>query len=120
MTAPRFFVFVGVGITSAVLDVGLMQLLIWFGANYLAATTLGFIAGLTVNFLLHTRITFGAAYSHGAFLRFMAVVLANYLITLMAVSLLHEWTGIALLGKLLSLPLVAVNGFLLSKYWVFR
>ncbi|RLM49624.1 GtrA family protein, partial [Halobellus sp. Atlit-31R] len=23
-------------------------------------------------------------------------------------------------GKLLSLPLVAVNGYLLSKYWIFK
>jgi hypothetical protein len=29
-------------------------------------------------------------------------------------------TGDALPGKLVSLPLVAVNGFILSKYWTFR
>jgi len=26
----------------------------------------------------------------------------------------------ALVGKIISLPIVAVNGFFLSKYWVFK
>jgi hypothetical protein len=34
----------------------------------------------------------------------------------MSVALL----GIPLAGKLVSLPVVALNGFVLSKYWIFK
>lgn len=120
MAMRQFAVFVGVGITCAAIDIGLMQLLTWGGLHYIAATTLGFAAGLVVNFLLHTRITFNTGYSHGTLVRFMVVVLINYLLTLLTVSLFHASLDMALLGKVVSLPLVAVNGFLLSKYWVYR
>jgi hypothetical protein len=46
--------------------------------------------------------------------------LANYAITLIAVEVFHVWLNMPLLGKVLSLPLIAVNGFLLSKYWIYR
>jgi hypothetical protein len=36
------------------------------------------------------------------------------------VSYAAQLVGMPLAGKLVSLPLVAVNGYLLSKYWIFR
>ena len=97
-----------------------MQLLIWFGVYYLVATTLGFFVGLVANFLLHTHITFVADYSHGVLARFVSVVLINYCITLSMVYLFQMVVNLPLLGKLISLPLVAFNGFLLSKNWVYK
>jgi putative flippase GtrA len=81
---------------------------------------LGFLAGFVSNFLLHSRITFRAAYTHAQLLRFMMVVLLNFLLSMCIVFAFQEGLNAALLGKLLSLPLVAVNGFFLGKYWVFR
>lgn len=121
MTAVRqFVIYLGVGITCALIDIGLMQLLAWFGVHYMVATTAGFAAGLVVNFLLHTHVTFSAGYSHGALMRYLVVVLANYVLTLASVTLFHTWLDMALLGKILSLPLVAVNGYLLGKHWIYR
>ncbi len=120
MISRQFAVFIGVGITCAVIDIGLMQLLTLFGVHYMIAATAGFSAGLVLNFLLHTRFTFRAGYSHSMLVRFMTVVLANYLLTILTVSLFHALLDMAILGKVASLPLVAVNGFLLSKYWVYK
>lgn len=120
MHIPRFVVYVLVGVTCAVIDVGLMELLRGLGLHYLLATSLGFLAGFVINFLLHSRITFSAAYTHAQLLRFMMVVLLNFLISMCIVFAFQEWLNAALLGKLLSLPLVAVNGFFLGKHWVFR
>lgn len=116
----QFSVFVGVGIICAVIDVGLMQMLVAIGAPVFSATTAGFLAGLGLNFLLHTRVTFRASYTHAALAKFMLIVLLNYLLTLFCVGLSANWLGNALIGKLLSLPLVAANGFLLSRHWVYR
>lgn len=117
---PRFMVYVLVGLACAVIDVGLMALLRWAGLHYLMATALGLVVGFSVNFLLHSGITFKATYTHGQLFRFMGVVLMNFLLSMCIVFVFQEWLNAALLGKLLSLPLVAVNGFLLSKHWVFR
>lgn len=120
MASRQFSIYIFVGIACAVIDIGLMQFLIFVGMHYLAATTLGFVVGLVVNFLLHSHITFSACYSHGAFVRYMTVVLANYVLTLLVVESFHAWLNMALLGKVLSLPLIAVNGFLLSKHWIYK
>jgi len=117
---PRFMVYVLVGVACAVIDVGLMEFLRWAGLHYLLATSLGLVAGFSVNFFLHSRVTFSATYTHGQLFRFLAVVLLNFMLSMCIVFVFQEWMNAALLGKLLSLPLVAVNGFFLSKHWVFR
>lgn len=119
MVARQFSIYILVGITCTVIDVGLMQFMILFGMHYLTATTFGFVAGLIVNFLLHGKITFGVRYSHNSFIRYIIVAGSNYVLTLLVVEFFHSWLSMAILGKLLSLPIIAVNGFLLSKYWIY-
>ncbi len=117
---PQFAVFVLGGLLCAALDVGLMQLLLWQGSSALLATSGGFLAGLLLNYAFHARVTFGRLASGGSFLRFLCVVAINYMITLALVSLALALAFPPMAGKLLSLPVVAVNGFLLSKHWIFK
>ncbi len=86
----------------------------------MAATTIGFATGLAINFLLHSRLTFSTSYSHGALARYMLVVIANYTITLSAVALSQIFLDMPIIGKILSLPLVAINGYFLSKHWIYK
>lgn len=116
----QFLVFVAGGVLCALIDIGLMQLLIGAGVDYRAATSAGFAAGLLVNYAYHAKLTFRAQAGTRNFARFLCVVALNYLLTMACVAISVAWIGEALPGKLLSLPLVAVNGFLLSKYWTFR
>jgi putative flippase GtrA len=99
----QFAVFVAGGLLCALVDVGLMQLLLNNGVHYASATTAGFAAATPFNFV-----------------RFMCVVAINYLLTMACVSLSIPLLGNPLYGKILSLPLVALNGFVLSKYWIFK
>lgn len=116
----RFGFFVAIGIFCTAIDIALMQGLIFLGFSYFLAASVGFIAGLLFNFVLHTRVTFGESYSRGALARFLTVVLLNYAITLVCVWLLEISIGQALVGKLVSLPLVAINGYVLCKRWVYK
>lgn len=116
----QFLVYVGVGILSAVVDIGTMQSLMWFGVDYRIAVTVAFAVGLVFNYLCHERVTFRATRSTGTMLRFGVLVLANYGLTLLCVELSLQLVGSVLAGKVASLPLVAVNGFLWGRYWVFR
>lgn len=116
----QFAVFVSGGLLCAVADVGLMQLLLVSGVATTAATSAGFGAGLLVNYAFHSRVTFNTAASPANFTRYLCVVAVNYLLTIGCVALAEAHFDNPLLGKLLSLPLVAVNGYLLSKYWIFK
>jgi putative flippase GtrA len=115
----QFLVYLGGGVLSALIDIGVMQLLLRNGVALLAATSLGFLAGLLFNYAFHARLTF-KSHSGAAFARYLCVVALNYLLTLAVVGAAAALLGMPLLGKLASLPLVAVNGFLLGKYWIFK
>jgi len=116
----QFGTFLAGGLLCALVDVGVMQLLLRAGVHFASATTAGFLAGLLVNYAFHSRVTFEAAASASGFARYLCVVGLNYLLTIGCVSLAVSLAGMPLLGKIVSLPLVAVSGYLLSKFWIFR
>ena len=116
----QFLLYLVGGVASALIDVGLMQFLIYSGVDYVTATSAGFIAGLVFNYVYHATVTFTAPPSRRSMGRYLAVVAMNYLFTLACVALAVHLTGLAVVGKLLSLPLVAINGFILGKHWIFK
>lgn len=116
----QFFIYVIVGVLSALIDIGTMQALLWLDFDYRLAVSVAFAIGLTFNYLCHERVTFRAKRSAGTIVRYGILVLANYGLTLLCVHLSVTHLDSVLVGKLVSLPLVAVNGFLWGRYWVFR
>jgi len=116
----QFAVFLTGGLICALADIGLMQLLLQGGVQATAAASAGFAAGLLVNYAFHSRVTFNAAANPANFARYLCVVGVNYLLTIACVAVAEATLANPLAGKLLSLPLVAVNGYLLSKYWIFK
>lgn len=124
MISRQFLLFVLVGGISATIDVGIMQALLYTEVELTVATASGFGAGLIANYLLHSRITFRLQYRHtlslAVIIKYAFVVFLNFALTLCLVYLSQRTFGNALAGKLISLPVVATNGFFFSKYWVFR
>jgi putative flippase GtrA len=113
-------VFLFGGVLSAVVDIGVMQLLLHAGLHFTAATTAGFLSGLLVNYAWHSRVTFDAAATPASFARYLCVVALNYTLTLGCVALAQALAGMPLAGKILSLPLISINSFLLGKFWIFK
>lgn len=120
LASRQFAVYVTGGVLCALVDIGLMQLLLGAGFHHTAAASAGFAAGLLVNFAFHSGVTFNTSANPASFVRYLCLVAVNYLLTLGCVALAQALVGNPLLGKILSLPLVAVNGFLLGKYWIFK
>ena len=120
VVSRQFVTFVGVGIACAVVDIGLMLLLIFAGLHHSIAATFGFTAGLVLNFALHTKVTFSSKYSHKILAKFIALVVINYLLTMALVGISFGLLSSALVGKVISLPIVALNSFLLGKYWIYK
>ncbi|TFW30253.1 GtrA family protein [Massilia arenosa] len=116
----QFLVYLAGGVLSAVVDVGVLQMMLSAGTVAGAAVSAGFAAGLLVNYLFHLRVTFGGSAESGNFVRYLCVVGLNYVLTLGCVALGVKLGAGVLVGKLVALPLVALNGFVLGKLWIFR
>ncbi|NVE01876.1 GtrA family protein [Massilia sp. BJB1822] len=116
----QFLTYLLGGVLSAALDIGLLQLLVNAGTPPMLAASCGFAAGLLLNFSYHARLTFKRLADSATFGRYLCVVGANYLLTLACVAASVALWQSVLPGKLLSLPLTAVNGYLLGKRWIFR
>jgi putative flippase GtrA len=116
----RVLIYLAGGVLSALTDIGLMQLLISAGMGVYVATSLGFFGGLLFNYAFHARVTFKSAPGLQSFVRYLCVVAVNYLLTLAFVAVSLALLDNALVGKILSLPVIAAIGFLLSKRWIYR
>ena len=115
----QLLVYLTGGVLSALIDVGLMQLLIVQDVNYVLATSAGFITSLAFNFTFHARYTFSAPLSGSSLVRYLCVVALSYVLTLACVATSVQLLGNALSGKLIALPLAAALGFVLGKRWIF-
>jgi putative flippase GtrA len=120
MIQRQFLMYVAVGLLSALIDIGAMQALMYAGVHYGLATSAGFALGLGVNYRSQAKFTFKAARSHRSAFRYGVLVLANYVLTLVFVVAAEHWLASALVGKVVSLPVIAVSGFLWSRFWVFK
>jgi putative flippase GtrA len=94
--------------------------LVQTGAHAYLALTVAFFFGLGINLWLHARLTFQTRLSTKNTFRFLAVVGMNYGLTL-GVVFIFEHLGLSyVLGKIISLPMVVIHGFLWSRLWVFK
>jgi putative flippase GtrA len=116
----RFATYVLGGVLSAATDIGLMQAAILAGVEVYAATSFGFVAGLLVNYTYHAKVTFDSAMDAATFFRYLCVTGLSYGLTLACVAASLSLVGNGLSGKILSLPVIAIIGFWLSKRWIFR
>jgi putative flippase GtrA len=116
----QFGKFVIVGMITALADIATMKTLLSMQIAAWICASMGFLVGLIVNYVLHTLFTFESRISFQRLGRFLIVILVNYSLTLVCVQVGLWSLDSAMLGKIISLPLVAVNGFLLSRFWVFR
>jgi putative flippase GtrA len=108
------------GVLSAAVDIGTLQALIACGVPTLVATTVAFVTGLVVNYGWHARVTFSQQGKAASFARYLCVVALTYAMTLGLVAGFEHAFGSPLAGKLVALPLTAVAGYLLGKWWIYR
>jgi len=120
--SKTFIIFCLVGVVSAVVDLSVLYILNnIFVETIIISVTLAFLAGLVANYILHTNITFSSKASTTNATKFLCVVVINYLLTLTVIKLGVDFAGLdVIVSKIISLPIVAVSGFVLSKYWVYK
>jgi putative flippase GtrA len=123
MKGPQqFILYAGIGLFGTAghyaMLVFLVQLL---EVSPIIATTVGFVIGATINYLLNYHITFSSKKRHGeAFTRFFLVALAgaiiNLLIMMAGMKLLHVHY---LMIQIFATAMVLLFNFLLNRRWTF-
>lgn len=119
VSSPVKFLVVGGLVT--LIDLGLTYLVVLITGTRILAVSVGFFAGFISSYLLHAKISFSAVLSPASQLpRFVALVVLNYSITVGAVLFATEFFDLTTMdGKLLSLPIVAIVSYFISKHWVY-
>jgi len=118
----NFLVYVLVGVVSAVSDICSLyvasKVLNW---NLALSVTIGFIVGIIVNYVLHSIITFKRKMEFVTFIKYLLVVAFNYMLTLVLIQLLVSGLDLGLiLSKIITLPVIAAVGYILSKAWIYQ
>lgn len=116
----RFAVYVLVGAVSAGIDLLTLSTLIEVGLKQLPALTIAFAAGFIFNIKAHSLFTFDSQLNRKSGIRFTAVVAINYFLTLVIIETLTIFSVDLFNAKLVSLPIIAVSGFLLGRHWAFK
>ena len=117
---PKFVVYVIVGSLSAIIDLTTLNILISLDITQWLAVTVAFIAGFVFNVKAHAIFTFASPLTSKSALKFTAVVAVNYLLTLMIIESLTALSCSLMTAKVVSLPIIAVSGFLLGRHWAFK
>ncbi len=117
---PKFVAYVIVGSLSAIIDLTILNILISLDITQLLAVSVGFIAGFVFNVKAHALFTFESSLTSKSALKFTAVVAVNYLQTLLIIESLTAFSCTLMTAKVLSLPIIAVSGYLLSMHWAFK
>ena len=117
---PKFVVYVIVGSLSAIIDLTTLNILITLYTTQWLAVGVAFIVGFVFNVKAHALFTFVSPLTSKSALKFTAVVAVNYLLTLLIIESLTVLSYSLMTAKVVSLPIIAVSGYLLGRHWAFK
>jgi putative flippase GtrA len=130
-TAPRtglvsqLWRFVVVGGLSALLDYGVLQLMLSFGAPHYVSRAISFICGTTMAYLLNKRFTFGnSAGGRGRLAGFVALYATTFAVAVgvyqLALTLLPDMRFEPTIAWVISQGTATVINFAMLRWVVFR
>jgi len=118
--------FLVVGLLQLLIDWGCFVLLTWLGVRVPVANIAGRVSGATLGFWLNGRYTFseeaGSALGRRHLLKFCVAWIFITMLSTLAVTTLAKshWLWMVWLAKPVIDAMLAVLGFLASKYWIYR
>jgi putative flippase GtrA len=114
------------GLVTAFMFATVTGLVAGAGVPAQAALVVAYVGGIVLNFSLNRQFVFvsGRGYAHrlsAQGLRFLAVALASYGLTALALAVLPGWLGVPELAVyLVTAAALALVSFLVLRHWVFR
>lgn len=118
------FTYLVVGGLTAIIYFGLIALCIEFiHLDYRIGVSVAYVFAVSFHFLANRKHTFRATDSGvlHQMVRYMALLVVNYLITLLVVYGCVAWLGASTyIAAALSILITVSTGYCVSKFWVFR
>ena len=119
--------FVAAGAISAVVDFGILWVLMHFGLGHTPAKAISFVAGTTTAYLINRRWTFGAAGSHRTFLAVLALYGSTFVVQVGLFALLFpplqaQWgyTAAQVVGFVIAQGVATTVNFIVQRTLIFR
>lgn len=120
--------FVATGGLSAVVDFGLLNLLMWLGLGHTPAKALSFVAGTTTAYLINRRWTFRAEPSRRRFVAVVALYATTFALQVGLFSLLYRWlpetglgeTGVRIVAFVVAQGVATTVNFVVQRAIIFR
>ena len=113
--------FILVGGSSVLIDYfSFLTLLYAVDSSLFFATSISYLLGFVVNFFGHALVTFRVSPKIGTLVRYIITALLNY-----SLCVLIVFGGMIILQfpelwKLVSFCIIAINGFFICRFWIFR
>ncbi|MCL2674318.1 MAG: GtrA family protein [Defluviitaleaceae bacterium] len=122
----QFIRFSTVGVVNTLVFYAVYLAMLWVGFFYVAAATVGTIAGIANSYILNKRFTFRANSNPkdmhvGEKFRFTVVCVVQYLINLAVIFICISFVGLP--AELAGLPAVGISmfvGYFGHRFWTFR
>lgn len=118
--------FVAAGVISAVVDFGVLWVLMHFGLDHTPAKAVSFVAGTTTAYLINRRWTFGSAGSTKTFLSVMALYGTTFVVQVGLFALLYpplerEWgvTAAQVVGFVVAQGVATTVNFIVQRVVIF-
>lgn len=121
-TSQQFFIFAGVGAIGTTGHYAVLILLVQIlHTGPVIATSIGFIIGALINYILNYRITFNSnKQHHEALTKFFTVALLGAVLNGSMMSLgINIFNLHYLIAQVLATCIVLVLNFVANKYWTF-
>lgn len=115
----KIFRFVLIGMITSGFDVGVFYVTMKMTASLFVSTTLSFIVAVGVNYCGHSIFTFGSSMGTGTLCRYVVVLMFQYCLSLLLITMFSWVLGNALMAKLISIAVIVPLSFLLSNNYIF-
>ncbi|MGP2410212.1 GtrA family protein [Yersinia enterocolitica] len=115
----QFFIYISIGVISALVDIVMLKISMYYYSGIMESTLIGYISGLIVNYILHSIFTFKTSMAISKILKYLVVVFVNYWITVFIIFISVFYFSDVIYGKIISLPIIAFIGYITSKRWIY-
>jgi putative flippase GtrA len=118
----QFLVFASVGAVGTGVQYVMLIALVAIGANPVAGSTVGFLAGAVVNYMLNYRLTFRSTMSHRrATPRFATIAASALLLNTALMSAAIYWLRLPYLpAQIIATAVVLIWNYVFSRLWTFN
>lgn len=120
--------FVLTGGLSAIVDFGLLNLLMYAGLGHNVAKAISFVAGTTTAYLINRRWTFRAPPSKRRFIAVLVLYGLTFVLQVGLWSVLYPWLRslglpelwVRVLGFVIAQGIATTVNFIVQRAWIFR